>query len=163
VKFNDVSGEHGRNIGHKSHDYGLDVDTLQFAVVPGAVSGCDNFLRLRGLVLTATTSDDEDEVFLATSMVSDWILRQRSELQYHTGFSAIEKIISGLGEPAPKSSCSTSNNLGILDSDWLKRLITEGEISKPRSLVVGGLLPPSKKLVYRSDHNDHNHLDIADK
>jgi hypothetical protein len=62
MRINDISGEHGRNIGHSTHKHGSDIDMFHFYTFPkGGASGTENYNQLIKNVLSSKNTDSSDQ------------------------------------------------------------------------------------------------------
>jgi hypothetical protein len=121
-RVDDISGEHGRNIGHDTHGHGTEVDAYHFYRFPNAVSGQDNFVRLRENLLVAFgTLNNPIPAQAADSYgrVSAWIVATRNGLTALAGQKSVRSIIYCLGLAKD----------GLQD-DWCRSLIQTGTVSR---------------------------------
>jgi murein endopeptidase len=61
TRINDISGEHGRNIGHSSHKHGTDIDMFHFYTFQKGASGKVNYSQLIENVVSAKNTDSDDQ------------------------------------------------------------------------------------------------------
>jgi hypothetical protein len=156
LRIDDISGEHGRNIEHKSHKYGTDVDVIQFwdAVLPGRRAlGKEAYYAIRDIARKAAANDAD-----ALAQLKAAVLAQRAGMKAFLAYPDAEHIFVGKGQ-----------NEGVLPEGWLKSLIIDGSFKPNGSAALvdigtkeEGLKPKEKKeenrITYDEIHWHHNHL-----
>jgi len=154
TRVNDISGEHGRNIGHKSHKYGTDIDTFQFTELDNK-SGQENYNRLQRAV---------SNYFVGNTMVSDeqkhldivkiWVSNQRAGLDALSTVSEVQRLYSGYG-----------SKYGELSAGWLYSLMINGNLTIATKVLETGLgsWEPSNKMKFNNVHNNHDHITLDPK
>jgi hypothetical protein len=155
-EINDVSGEHGRNIGHASHARGTDIDMYHFYRFPGAVSGGDNYNRLAADLVLAFQTLQVPPPAAATAAfgrVAAWLADTRTGLTNLAALGSVSQLIY----------CSGGATNG-LPAGWCAGLIQTGNATRtvagqPQTLAFGGTFA-NAKLRYRNDHNDHVHITL---
>lgn len=154
TKVNDISGEHGRDIGHSTHKYGTDIDILQFTQLHNK-SGLANYKRLRSSVIkffdkNLSASDAQKEL----EKVKGWVSNQRAGLDALSNDSSVRKLYSGYGR-----------SKGILPNGWLFKLMTNGSIKIGNKVLDSNLgsWNPSSKMKFNHVHNDHDHITLDRK
>jgi hypothetical protein len=154
TSINDISGEHGRNIGHSlSHFYGTDIDMFHFYTFPGAGSGGENYAKLIEDVKAAVNTTAAGQA--ARQRVTDWATKTRSGLDTLAAKTEVRQLIyaNGWGY-GPKHL----NEIG-LTGGWARALLTTGKTSVGGSTLDLGLVAWSNtKYIAANDHNDHVHL-----
>ena len=162
LKINDISGEHGRDIGHKEHKEGTDIDSYHFAELDG-LNGTQNYINLSKKIFGAFNGSNGDK-----EQVSNWALANQNGLQ---SLSVVSKrILFGNGSQMV-SQGPPPYDVIMLPSGWLKDLITQGSItaglmdqngtifdSQTIQFTQGGF--SSSKMSFRNDHNNHVHIDV---
>lgn len=159
-EINDISGEHGRNIGHTTHGRGTDIDAYHFYRFPGAVSGGQNYTELQNDMLAAfgtLTSPPPAAATQAFTRVAAWITATRNGLTNLTALNTVAQI----------NYCSGTATGGV-PAGWCSALIRTGTISRTvagpngavtETLNFGGAFA-NAKVIYRNDHNDHVHVTL---
>jgi hypothetical protein len=163
TRFDDISGEHGRNIGHAEHGKGSDIDLFQYLTL-NAMSGTANYAALVSAADKAVGTGTDAAAGKAT--VAQWIAAQRAGVDALFGSGAGPSLFSsGLG------FCTS-----VLPMGWLQTAMETGSlpIGKPTigpscalpgatsvDLGLGQWTPPANaSLKYKYDHNNHNHLGL---
>jgi len=148
TRINDITGEHGRNLGHVGHKYGNDIDLLFFdALVPdtGAGAGDANYAALARLVTesVATTS--------SKTRVAHWITATRAGLDNLSDAVAVSQLFSGIGS-------SYSANGVTLTTGWMRQLLESGRAAGVQFVPDAW----SNSIVYYNTvHNNHIHVTLA--
>lgn len=123
TSVNDISGEHGRYIGHKTHTRGSDVDIFQFYTFPGAVSGDQNYSALRTAVITAFQGDTA-----AKARVAAWASAMRSGLNTLAATAGVAQLRTSYGRKTPFAVTTTGTPPAIPDG-WAKELLESGTVT----------------------------------
>lgn len=159
-EINDISGEHGRNIGHATHGRGTDIDSYHFYRFPGAVSGGQNYDLLRADVVAAFGTLQNPAPPAATAAfnrVAAWITATRSGLASLAALNTVSQLIYCQGVA-----------ISGLPAGWCSALVRIGSISRTvagstgpvnQTLSFGGNFA-NAKVIYRNDHNDHLHVTL---
>lgn len=172
TSVNDVSGEHGRDIGNKrdgsgnpkirrTHARGTDIDMYHFTHLLGTGDqvGSTNYLRLLSLVKswladcqTLGSCTDAQHVQIKADMTK-WFTEARTELDKLAALETVAQIVMAKGAPADK-----------LPNGWVQTILKTGKIEDNigRTLDLGIGAWSGSKLYPRNDHNDHIHIDLAD-
>lgn len=162
-EVDDISGEHGRNIGHATHQYGTDIDTYHFYRFTGATSGTDNYNRLRNAVLTAFGTLQADgspnpnppaAALTAVSNINAFISATRTGLGDLAALNTVSRLYYAIG--------SASSGL---PNGWASSLITTGTVSRTvngvvQTLNLGSGNWSNAKVSYNSVHNNHVHVTL---
>ena len=160
TEINDISGEHGRNIGHASHGRGTDIDTYHFYRFPGAVSGGQNYASLAAdlvLAFQSLTLPPAPAATAAFNRVAAWLAATRLGLTNLTALGSVSQVIY----------CSGTAVSGVAGG-WCSGLIRTGSASRTvagpsgpvvQTLAFGGSFN-NAKMLYRNDHNDHVHITL---
>ena len=147
-EVNDISGEHGRNIGHTTHRRGTDIDIYHFTDLTGGVkNGTQNYLALRAQTANALAGDAG-----AITTVTDWIEAARNDLDTLTALSSVAEVIFARG----------SAGAG-LPNGWVRTLMETGQLTvgaQTLNLSIGTW--SNTNVGYRNDHNNHGHIDLND-
>lgn len=149
--INDVSGEHGRDIGHpRSHRRGTDIDIYHFYRMPGAsaAQGMSNYLRLLARTREALTSGDAT----AKAEVRAFFVAIRSYSDILGAQPAVRNIIVPYGGAS-----------AFLPDAWATTLLHTGKISSPSmayTLDLGLGNWSNSKVIPDPGHNDHIHISL---
>lgn len=157
---NDISGEHGRNLGHQTHAHGTDIDMYHFhAFRPGA-SGGENHRLLQQILVTAFGHPDRPrgtQEAVAFEHVSSWLRATRQGLANLTALASVERLIYCLGLPVQG-----------LSAGWCASLIQTGVVERTAQGQTGRVLQKlefgggfnDKKMRWQDDHHDHVHITL---
>jgi hypothetical protein len=148
TRINDISGEHGRNIGHVTHRRGTDIDIFHFNTLD-ATSGLANYLKLEdNATLAAGTGQAADQ---AKAVVAGWLTAQRAGLTNLANQTAVDQLFTGVGAKS-----------GILPGGWLRKLMQTGRFATTTNqlVVIDNGASLSGKIHYNNVHNDHNHITL---
>lgn len=149
--INDVSGEHGRDIGHpSSHRRGTDIDIYHFYRLPGAnaAQGMSNYLRLLARTQEALTTGNAT----AKAEVRAFFVAIRSYGDILTAQQEVRNILVPYGGAA-----------NYLPSGWATELLHTGKVQSPStaySLDLGMGTWRNSKIVADPSHNDHLHISL---
>lgn len=156
TRINDISGEHGRNIGHQTHKHGTDIDIFHFFTFPGAVSGGDNYNKLVADVQLAIKTDNADPVIAAQAQaakerVISWVTATHTGLDNLAASSTVIELRYALGAAATG-----------LSSGWARDLLKTGKITvSGKELDLGTGTWSNSKYIPVNDHNDHIHVTLS--
>ena len=165
--INDVSGEHGIDLGHATHARGTDIDMFHFYLFPdvgtGPGQGLVNFNKLRDDVTTSFatlgTAPPADAT-AAKARVAAWISASRTGLTNLAANASVATVIY----------CSGPVSQGLA-AGWCKALLTTGKAT--RTTVTGNNPPVTETVDFGNDtytnnkmannnvHNDHIHVTLA--
>lgn len=149
---NDISGEHGRNLGHpRSHKAGLDVDVFHFTVYSKTLHGTGNYMLLQDKVLAAIGGDAT-----AKTEVTTFFTTARTQLDKLLDMSEVRVVIFGIGDPRSKTDT-------ILRKGWMQSLLLSGKVFRAGGvevLNIGSTWPGSPRLLFDSVHNHHVHISL---
>lgn len=147
TRVDDISGEHGMNIGHQTHDRGVDIDMFHYYTLPGgAASGGANYDLLRQAVVDAIGGNQAQ-----AQQVSAWITTSRASLASLVANNAVGYVYYAIGSAA-----------GILPDGWARDLLTRGRVTP----TVGdeydtGLGNWNRQTItYNAVHNSHIHIHL---
>jgi hypothetical protein len=141
--INDVSGEHGRDIGQTTHRRGTDIDIYHFTnLVSGALNGTLNFIALKDAVEAAQGGNMSA---LATAVA--WFQAERAGLGPILGNSEVAQVRVGLG---PRS--------GVLPGGWYRALLLDGMVMQGANVILDlGIGPWTAGGMAKLRHDDiHN-------
>lgn len=157
--INDISGEHGKDLKHKTHAKGTDIDMYSFYTFPGANpnSGMSNYKALVSNILNIPKKHSNLPALqtiglAAVKHVRDWITATRSGIDA----LAILPNVSQLGyiKDGPDAE-------GISEEDWGSILLKTGKIKVVGTtfdLGVGSW--ENAKYFPWPGHHDHVHLTL---
>jgi hypothetical protein len=150
--INDISGEHARNIGHRAHYEGREIDVYHYYHYAGAVSATDNYFALARAV---SRSFDADPAISgpARASVTAWVSAMRQALD---GFSAryeVERLYTTLG------GTQFGNREGFGES-----LLTTGACTFGTQQLDTGLGDWNcSKCRFNHIHDNHIHITLTDQ
>lgn len=149
--INDVSGEHGRNIGHQSHRRGTDIDTYLFVDLTGNHGPAGtNYNRIRDRTIAAVGGN-----IAAQNDVINFIEQSRNGLDDLAALNSVAQLIYTRGAQS-----------GVLPAGWAHLLITTGQfqygLNNANTFDTGLGNWAQGKVRYQNDHNDHLHIDLND-
>jgi hypothetical protein len=168
TRINDISGEHGRNIGHRTHYLGRDIDLFHVYTFPGvnpraAGSGGANYMALINNTQRAMNGDAT-----ARQRVADWATSTRARFDQFIADADLQgRIIYALGS----RQLEVRNERGeivthALGGGWARSLLENGRytnISGTRlDLGIGEWQNASiaTRMLYNDVHNDHIHISV---
>ncbi len=159
TKINDISGEHGFDIGHTStHEAGLDMDIFHFTTLGNADSGHQNFNNFRNYVIDALNSKSSTrESSLKT--VKQFILAERQGLSTLAADYMVQKILMFLGEENGESKAESRLYYG-----WARDLLKNGTTTNLDGKVLDlgiGKWNPSGKIKPATGHDHHHHVEFV--
>lgn len=144
--INDISGEHARDIGHATHQFGRDIDMYHFYNFPGATSGGTNYTLLRQNVINAAGGNAE-----ARQRVIGFVNATRQGMAALAALDTVVNMRYALGAAG-----------GGLPAGWARDLITTGQTTvsgQAFNLDLGTWT--NAKYLPRADHNDHVHIALT--
>ncbi len=153
TKINDVSGEHGRDIGHQTHKHGTDIDAFHFYTFPGAVSGGDNYAKLRADVILASSTAPANlaQAAAAKQRVIGWISATKIGLDNLANNATVVELRYALGGGG-----------GGLQSGWARDILKTGKTTIAGvALDFGTGTWSNAKYLPVGDHNDHIHITLS--
>ncbi|MFZ1642603.1 MAG: hypothetical protein WAV07_14460 [Candidatus Contendobacter sp.] len=160
--MDDISGEHGKNIKHKEHQNGRDVDLCFFPVdrawyvgTPPKLKCGENFGVVFSNTQRALAGDAK-----AKADLKKWVETQRVGLKALVDDPKVKRILFARGKSLP----------GV-PAGWMGSLICEGKIviADPKlffDLEIGSFdrcytgFPATSKLQFAPGHNNHMHVDL---
>ncbi len=159
--FNDISGEHGRNIGHKEHGMGTDVDIFHYVNLCGCTSGTVNYNDLvtttvkgvKKIILTGVPFSEADLSPLDTLI--NFVLVNRAKLDTLSQDPNTEKFFFGNGDQ--------SDNLA---DDWLEMAMKYGILPLTNGNAIGLRIGPwnrsnNKYIGFNTGHKHHIHVALG--
>jgi len=162
-EVDDISGEHGRFIGHNSHQYGTDIDTYHFYRFAGATSGTDNYNRLRNAVVSAfgtlladgaANPNPSADALNSVNALKDFINATRTGLGKLAALNTVSRLYYAIGSAGSG-----------LSHGWAKSLIETGKVVRTvnnvaLTLDLGVGSWSNSKVNYNSVHNNHVHITL---
>jgi hypothetical protein len=167
-EIDDVSGEHGRDIGHLTHARGTDIDTFHFYRFAGVASGSDNYAQLQAKVIQAfgtivpPNTPVPPPAQAAFNSVSGWLSASRTGIQNLAANGSVQQVIYCGGVAAQG-----------LPAGWCNTLLRTGQVT--RTITVNGTPPQQQqqtlnfgawaggaptKLNNNNIHNSHIHVTL---
>ena len=166
--INDISGEHGIDLGHLTHARGTDIDMYHFYLFPGIGTGpgqgLANFNSLKADVIAAFatlgTPPISPEATAAKGRVAAWVTATRTGLTNLAANAAVATVIH----------CSGPASQG-LPAGWCRALLTTGKATRTtavpnapplvQTVDFGGGAYTNNKMANNNIHNDHIHITLA--
>lgn len=154
-EINDISGEHGRYIGHKTHKVGTDIDAFLFHNMIGGrldIRGKAraNYQLLEKYVINALNGDA-----YSIDQVRLWVTKSRAGLEELAQLSSVIKLYYTKGYSMHQAGIN-------LSSGWGRTLIETGKLDASGKVLDLGLSPWSNyKVTYNNVHNDHLHIKLT--
>jgi hypothetical protein len=153
TRIDDISGEHGRDIGHATHDVGTDIDLYHVYKFTGATSGIDNYNRLRNALIRVLSLPSE-QTANDHAAITSWVADTRQRFAAILSQTDAQTIYYAIGSAHTASGIS-------LPRGWARTLLVEGAISASSQRFDTGLGAwsyPQTRLVYNAVHNSHIHI-----
>lgn len=147
---NDISGEHGQDLGHTTHRFGGDIDLFLFGAELNGVRARDNQYAVEAVARTAMGTNATDAAAALTTLTA-WVEAQRVGIRRLCDDADVRYFYGPRGRALA----------GGIPRDWVLALIENGTVAVgTRSLTVGGGYTPCGKFSGRSDHDDHYHVGV---
>lgn len=151
---NDISGEHGRDIGHKEHKRGTDLDLFHFTVLAPGLHATSNYNALRTKVLAAM-----DGNATAKAEVTTFFTTARARLEQVLAMSDVRVVYFGIGDSVKRTTGAS------LPSGWMRSLLISGTVTaNDKELLDLGTAwagySASMNLRFNSIHNNHVHVGL---
>lgn len=153
TRIDDISGEHGRDIGHDTHDVGTDIDLYHVYQFAGATSGGDNYNRLRNALIRVLSLSVE-QTANDRSAIATWVADTRPRFAAILSQTDAQTIYYAIGSAHTASGIS-------LPRGWARTLLVDGAVAASGQQFDTGLGPwsyPQNQLVYNAVHNSHFHI-----
>ena len=163
-EVDDISGEHGRNIGHNTHQYGTDIDMYHFYRFAGATSGTDNYNQLRNSLVSAFGMLQADgtpnpnpsaAAQNAFNSLVAFVNATRPGLDNLAALNTVSQLYYAIGSAGSG-----------LPNGWARSLITTGKVTRTvnnnvvQTLDIGTGDWSNAKVNYNSVHNNHVHITL---
>lgn len=154
TRIDDISGEHGRNIGHSTHDVGTDIDLYHVYTFAGATSGLDNHNRLRN-ALVRVLSQPAEQTAADRAAITAWVSQTRPRFASILTTTDAQAIYYSIG--------SAHSAAGInLPRGWARSLLVDGTVTASAQQFDTGLgawgFAGAARLGYDAIHNTHFHI-----
>ncbi len=150
TRIYDVSGEHGRNIGHTTHRRGTDIDIYLFGqdFSPVQHRASTNYAQAQSLTNQALNGDAAAE-----ATITAWFAAQRAGVQALVANADVAQVRALFGTA-----------FGVLPDGWAQSLFATGSVTGTNSvtLSIGGGLT-NAKIVHDNTRNNHHHIDLNDR
>lgn len=153
TRIDDISGEHGTDIGHTSHDVGTDIDLYHVYQFAGATSGGDNYNRLRNALIrvlslpAAQTGNDR-------AAITSWVADTRPRFAAILTNTDAQALYYAVGSAHAASGIA-------LPRGWARTLLVDGSVTASGQQFDTGLGAwgfPQDQLGYDEVHNTHFHI-----
>ncbi|HPT24941.1 MAG TPA: hypothetical protein PLZ95_00895 [Bryobacteraceae bacterium] len=162
TRINDISGEHARNIGHRSHFTGNMFDIYHFYTVPGAIptSAGSNLQQLRRETAKALAG-----IVGSAQTVRDWVQAERTGLAALLQNTDVVRIYTAYGASGQAISVVKPDGSTVsitLPVGWQHDLLRTGQVSE-LDLGVGAWTNASSPKLRFDDHfihDDHHHVTL---
>lgn len=155
--INDVSGEHGRNIGHDSHATGIDIDIFHFHSFTGTTgpnkTGTAEYNALRDKVLLALNGDEP-----AKTAVTSWVAASRTGLEALLALTDVSRLYYAEGSLYPEQPPPGGLQL---PAGWAADLLKNGKLTVGTKTVdtgKGTWAQANARITYNAEHNNHIHI-----
>ena len=153
TRIDDISGEHGRDIDHTSHDVGTDIDLYHVYRFAGATSGIDNYYRLRNTLIRALSLPAEQTAADRAALTS-WVADTRPRFTAILSNTDAQALYYSIG------SAYTAAGIN-LPRGWARSLLVDGVVTASGQQFDTGLGAwgfPQDRLDYDATHNSHFHI-----
>lgn len=155
TRVDDISGEHARNIGHNTHERGVDIDMFHFYTFPGGVSGGANYTKLAENVIGALNGDGN-----AHGRVLAWVNATRTGMNNLLARPEVSRLYYTIGSVTQQQVGGVTIALG---AGWAESLIETGTVTattgQSLDLGVGNWTHAnSTRITYNAVHNSHIHI-----
>ncbi|GGK05246.1 hypothetical protein [Luteimonas terricola] len=153
TRIDDISGEHGRDIGHATHDVGTDIDLYHVYRFAGATSGGDNYNRLRNALIRVLSLPAE-QTANDRAAITSWTADTRERFAAILSTTDAQTLYYAVG------SAYTSSGIA-LPRGWARSLLVDGTVTASGQQLDTGLGAwgfPQDRLVYNAVHNSHFHI-----
>jgi Fe-S cluster assembly iron-binding protein IscA len=158
TRFDDISGEHGRYLGHHGHAGGTDIDIYQFAEVCGdSCSGKANYEAVRNATINGYWNPASGHTLSLGTLVN-YVQQNRMGIDKLNGNKNVGYIIFGAG-----------SEYLFLPAGWLEEAMKSGTLTLTDGTSVDlrdatgkkiGEWTPDKMPEFREDHNSHVHIGL---
>jgi len=153
TRIDDISGEHGSNIGHNTHDVGTDIDLYHVYQFPGTLTGEDNYYALRRAVVRVLTLPAQEAANDRAGVLA-WVSQTRARFSDILTTTDAEAIYYSVGSAHVIAGVA-------LPRGWARSLLVDGVLTVPGYRFDTGLGNwgfPQARLRYDEVHNSHFHI-----
>ncbi|WP_448481255.1 hypothetical protein [Pseudoxanthomonas mexicana] len=154
TRIDDISGEHGRDIGHSTHDVGTDIDLYHVYQFAGATSGGDNYNRLRNALIRVLSLPAE-QTANDRAAITSWVADTRPRFAAIISTTDAQTIYYAIGNAHAASGIA-------LPRGWARTLLVDGVVTasggQQFDTGLGAWGFPQNQLVYNAVHNSHFHV-----
>ena len=157
TRIDDISGEHARDIGHATHERGVDIDEFHYYTFPGgAGSGGGNYNALMTNVFNAMNGDAA-----AAGRVAAWVTATRDGLANLHALNTVNRLYYAIGSAGSRQ---VAPGVTIqLNGGWAQALIQNGTVTAGSGQVLNTnlgvwTLATSARITYNAVHNTHVHV-----
>lgn len=153
TRIDDISGEHGSNIGHNTHDVGTDIDLYHVYQFPGTLTGEDNYYALRRAVVRVLTLPAQEAANDRAGVLA-WVSQTRARFSDILTTTDAEAIYYSVGSAHVIARVA-------LPRGWARSLLVDGVLTVPGYRFDTGLGNwgfPQARLRYDEVHNSHFHI-----
>jgi hypothetical protein len=157
TRIDDISGEHARDIGHQTHERGVDIDEFHYYTFPGGGgSGGANYTALTTNVFNAMNGDAA-----AAGRVGDWVTATRNGLAALHALNTVNRLYYAIGNAGQRQVTPTV--LIRLNGGWAQALVQNGTVTAASGQVLNTnlgawALANSNRITYNAVHNSHVHV-----
>jgi hypothetical protein len=162
--INDISGEHGYDLGHQSHGTGDDIDEFHPAAKDGGVgqSGTTYYNTLAIAVRDALQSNPKDpnKDIAAQEHVRAWVEATRRAIHELLALSGRDRVVLIL-YMAGGEIVDPKTHEAVLGSGWAENLLMSGTCSGPGGnlkYMKLGTWDQTGPLQFNQVHNNHLHI-----
>ena len=157
TRIDDISGEHARDIGHQTHERGVDIDQFHYYTFPGGgASGGGNYTALNTNVFNAMNGDAA-----AAGRVAAWVTATRAGLEPLHALNTVNRLYYAIGNAGNRQVSPTRTIR--LNGGWAQALIQNGTVTAASGEVLNTnlgvwTLATSNRITYNAIHNSHIHV-----
>ncbi|WP_237152450.1 hypothetical protein [Oryzibacter oryziterrae] len=152
TRVDDISGEHGSNLGHVTHQRGTDIDIFQFYSLNSS-RGLSNYIALEAAARKAVTGTPS-EVTAAVAKLTTAITAERTGLTTLASNWSVTQLFTGMGRKVPN----------VLPAGWLKALMTTGTFTGANTahtvVTIDSGATISSKVHFNDSHNSLDHITL---
>lgn len=156
TEINDISGEHGRDIGHRTHKTGTDIDIFLFhMMVAGSLDRAGqataNYLALRNHVVSALQGNQT-----SLSEVESWVIESRSGLTQLSDLNSVSRLYYTAG----RAYRNLPQGWGRILLETGRLEIQNSDTGQARVIDLGLSAWSENKVRYNNIHNNHAHITL---
>jgi hypothetical protein len=160
TSVNDISGEHGKNIGHTTHGTGLDIDIYHFHTFPGSTNAESNYQALVTRAQQVLSAGAQP----ALQDITTWVAAMRQGLATLVVLPEVHRLYATIGSPVSVTVQRNGQPVTVtLASGWAKALIRTGSVTASDGTVIQTNLGQwahagSAQITYNDVHDNHVHI-----